>query len=157
MRRLIWTATALFITLVAAPLRAQSADEKAVLDVVTRLFDGMRTRDTTAMRTAFAPGAQMWGISRTGEIQGASIDGWIGSISQIPAGQDADEVLHDPEVRIDGAIATVWTYYDLFLGERFLHCGYDAFQLVKTQGAWKIVSVTDTRRQEGCRKERRQP
>lgn len=155
MRRLICTAAVLLSTLVAAPLSAQGADEQAVLDVVTRLFDGMRTRDTTAMRAAFAPGATMWGISRTGEIEGESIDGWIASIPRIPAGQDADEVLHDPEVRIDGAIATVWTYYDLFLGERFLHCGYDAFQLVKAQDAWKIVSVTDTRRQEGCRKERR--
>lgn len=154
MRRLICTAAVLLVTL-AAPLSAQGADEQAVLDVVTRLFDGMRTRDTTAMRAAFAPGAKMWGISRTGEIQGESIDGWITSIARIPAGQDADEVLHDPEVRIDGAIATVWTYYDLFIGERFLHCGYDSFQLVKAQEAWKIVSVTDTRRQEGCRKERR--
>ena len=154
MRRLISTAAVLLV-LCPLPLAAQGADEKAVLDVVTRLFDGMRTRDTTAMRAAFAPGARMWGVGRTGEIQGESIDGWIASIARIPAGQDADEVLHDPEVRIDGNIATVWTYYDLFLGERFLHCGYDAFQLVRAQDAWKIVSVTDTRRQEGCRKERR--
>ena len=65
-----------------------------------------------------------------------------------------DEVLHDTEVRIDGPLAIVWTYYDFFAGENFSHCGYDAFQLLKVGGEWKIVALADTRRREGCRQQR---
>jgi hypothetical protein len=62
-----------------------------------------------------------------------------------------DEVLHDVEVRVDGPLATVWTYYDFFAGGEFSHCGYDAMQLLKVRGDWKIVALADTRRTEGCR------
>jgi hypothetical protein len=40
--------------------------------------------------------------------------------------------------------------YDLHVGERFSHCGVDAFDLVKLGGEWKIVSVMDTRRTTDC-------
>src|SRR5256885_3716182 len=39
------------------------------------------------------------------------------------------ERMWNPEVRIDGGIATLWTPYDFHVGPRFSHCGYDAFQL----------------------------
>jgi membrane carboxypeptidase/penicillin-binding protein len=60
-------------------------------------------------------------------------------------------IVHDVEVRVDGPLATVWTYYDFFAGGEFSHCGYDAMQLLKVRGDWKIVALADTRRTEGCR------
>lgn len=30
------------------------------------------------------------------------------------------------------------------------HCGYDAFQLARLGGKWKILNVTDSFRQTGC-------
>lgn len=139
----------------ALPLTAQQPEEQSVMQVVTRLFDGMRTRDTTAMRAAFLPEARMYSFARDGSIRADSPDAWITSIARAPADLVLDEVLHDPEVRVDGTIATVWVYYDFFAGERFSHCGYDAFQLLKAADGWKVASVTDTRRTEGCRQQRK--
>lgn len=138
----------------AAPAAAQNADEAAVRDVVKRLFDGMRSRDTTMMRSVFAEQALFYGVGQDGNVRTDTPDAFIRSIAAAPDGMVLDEVLHDTEVRIDGPLAVVWTYYDFFAGDRFSHCGYDAMQLLKSQGEWKIVSLADTRRREGCKQQR---
>ena len=48
------------------------------------------------------------------------------------------ERMWNPEVRIRGAIATIWTPYDFWTDGKFSHCGIDAFDLVKTDEGWKI-------------------
>ncbi len=134
----------------AAPAAAQSsADEEAIRDVVTTLFEAMAARDTATMATLFAPGARFAGLGQDGvayttpaeflsAVAGATGPRWI-------------ERTYDTEVRIDGPLASVWTYYTLHLDEQFSHCGYDAFQMLKLGGAWKIVHLADSRRREGCR------
>lgn len=155
MRRTLFTVLSLIAIAMTAPAAAsaQQSEEQAVKDVVKKVFDGMRARDTVMMKQTFAPGMRMYGIGQNG-IAGMDPAGWLRSVGSAPAGTVIDEVLHDVEVRVDGPLAMVWTYYDLFVGDDFIHCGYDAFTLMKTQGEWKIVSVADTRRKENCRQKR---
>ena len=158
MRRLTYSLIgAIVLTIVAAPASAQQdtqADEQAVRAVVDRLFDGMRSRDTTMMRSVFADEAQFYGLDREGNVRITTPSEFITSIARAPEGLLLDEVLHDVEIRIDGPLASVWTYYDFFAGDDFSHCGYDAFQMLKVQGEWKIVALADSRRQADCRKQR---
>lgn len=134
------------------------ADEKAVRELVVRLFDGMRARDTVMMKSTLADNVVMFGLDRQGNVRADGAAGWLQSVGRDPQGPKLDEVLHDVEVRIDGPLAAVWTYYDLFAGDDFVHCGYDAFTLLKTpQAGWKIVAVADSRRREGCRQKRTTP
>lgn len=146
------------IVVAAAPVSAQQApaagDEQAVRAVVDRLFDGMRARDTTMIRSTFAEEAQFYGIGRDGGVEITTPTQFISSIAQAPPELVLDEVLHDVEIRIDGPLAVVWTYYDFFAGDRFSHCGYDAMQMLRVGGEWKIVALSDTRRREGCRQQR---
>jgi hypothetical protein len=60
------------------------------------------------------------------------------------------ERMWDPEVRIQGAIAAVWTRYDFHRDGKFSHCGTDAFNLVKTAEGWKIASAMWTVERTGC-------
>jgi hypothetical protein len=139
--------------LLAAPpttLRAQSADHEAAYAVITRLFDGMRTRDTASMRAAFAPGVSLTSVSASG-VRTDAIDAWIGSVASAPAGLVLDERLGAPVVQVSGDLASVWVDYWFFAGERFSHCGVDAFVLARLNGTWRILSVADTRQREGCR------
>lgn len=145
MRRLFLLAA----LLVPSASRAQSPDHEAAYAVVTKLFDGMRTRDTTAMRAAFAPTAMLQSVSATG-IRTDEINAWIGSVASAPAGLVLDERLANPVVQVSGDLASVWVDYWFFAGERFSHCGVDAFVLARQGGVWKIMSVADTRRREGC-------
>ena len=155
MRRLVLSSILmLMLTALAAPASAQSADEQAVRDVVIRLFDGMRARDTAMMRSVFAAEAQFYGLNQQGDVQVTLPETFFRSIAGAPAGLVLDEVLHDVEIRIDGPLAAVWTYYDFFAGERFSHCGYDAMHLLKVDGEWKIVALADSRRTTDCRQQR---
>lgn len=131
-----------------------SADEQAVRAVVDRLFDGMRTRDTALMASVFHDEARFYGVGRDGTVQVTLPASFIAGIGRAPAGMVLDEVLQDVEVRIDGPLASAWMYYDFFAGDDFSHCGYDAMQLLKAGGEWKIVALADSRRTEGCRRQR---
>lgn len=131
----------------AAPAIAQSPANEAVA-VVRRLFDSMRAQDTTAMRALFDSTARLiaTGTNQQGQPvhQSVPVEGWLRAIANAPG--KPDERIYDPEVRVDDHLATVWTRYDFFVGGNFSHCGYDAFQLAKLSGAWKIVQVADTQR-----------
>jgi hypothetical protein len=148
-----WTVLAALGVILAGarPLSAQEASEAAVLEVVDRLFEGMRTADSAAVRAVFHPEARM--VS-TGERDGrpvaqyASVDGFIKAVGGATA--PWNERIYDPEVRIDGNLATVWTFYTFHVGDQFSHCGVNAIQLAWTGDGWKIIHITDTRRREGC-------
>lgn len=151
-------AAALVLSLAAAsPLAAQGGEEQAVLAVVTRLFDGMRQRDSAMVRSVFAPKAQLGNamLNREGQpayrLDADGVEGFVKAVGGA-TGDTWDEKIFDPEVRVDGNLATVWTYYEFWLGTTFSHCGVDAFQLAKGADGWKIVALIDTRRKEGCRK-----
>ena len=77
-----------------------------------------------------------------------SPDAFINSIVNAPA--EPRERMWDPEVRIDGDLATLWAPYDFHLGDRFSHCGVDALQLVRTDAGWRIASIAYTVHREDC-------
>lgn len=58
--------------------------------------------------------------------------------------QAVRERMWDPEVRIRGRIAHVWTPYDFWTDGKFSHCGVDAFDLLRTDEGWKIAGGTYT-------------
>ncbi len=53
-------------------------------------------------------------------------------------------------MRVDDGLATVWVPYAFYVGTRFSHCGYDAFQLARTPQGWRIIAIADTQRQDRC-------
>ena len=57
------------------------------------------------------------------------------------------ERMWDPEVRVSGAVATVWTPYDFYVGDTFSHCGIDAVTLMRSEVGWRIVSLDWIRQQ----------
>ena len=114
------------------------------------MFDAMRTRDTTLLRSVFDPAARLVSVTRQGAVRAESADGFIRAVANSKDGPPWIERFWDPEVRIDDNIAQLWVTYDFHLGDKFSHCGIDAFQLAKTTVGWKIIQVADTRRQTGC-------
>ena len=146
------TAAALTLLLPQA-VSAQANDERtAVLRVITRLFDGMRAGDSAAVRSVFHPKAQLaTAIVRQGNavVDVDNLDKFIQAVGT-PHQEVWDERLSNTSVQLDGTLASVWTDYSFYLGDRFSHCGVDAFQLAKAGAAWQIVALADTRRRDGC-------
>jgi hypothetical protein len=140
----------LAIALCSAPLEAQTlTPEQEVRAVVAKMFDAMRARDTAAFRSLFDSGARLIATSNrngTPEIDITPIGNFIAMISTAAPGQLLDERLMNTEVRVSDNLASVWTEYNFYIGERFSHCGVDNFQLAKGADGWKIFALADTRR-----------
>lgn len=152
MIRLRFAALATIALMSVAPA-AHAQDEKAaVIATVQKLFDAMRTRDTALVGQVFDSTARLVGVSRRGTpaITLTTPGQFAAAIARGAAGDAWNERMYDPEVRIEGDLAQVWTYYTFHLGTKFSHCGYDAVMLRKVGTAWKITQLADTQRKEGC-------
>jgi hypothetical protein len=138
---------------VSAPATAQSEDEAAVRAVVIRLFDGMRAGDGSGFGQLFTADARLLtaAVRRDGTpaLTSLAVDSFAAMISQ-PRDFVLDERIDAWDVRVDGPLAIVTVDYSLYAGERFIHCGIDAFQLFKSAEGWKIFQLVDTRRTTGC-------
>ena len=147
MTRSLWLFAAL---LTAAPAAAQS-DTAAVMAPIQRLFDGMRAADSAMVRSAFHPDARFVRVDTRGDTARVTVDDIERFVAAVGGATAVwDERLFDTEVRIDGAIASVWTGYTFRFGERFSHCGVDSFELVRAHTGWLIIHLADTRRTEAC-------
>jgi hypothetical protein len=132
----------------ARPAAGQS-DAKDIEAVVKRLFDGMRARDTAMMRSTMDSSARLIGVDTAGVVRVTPVDLWFAGVAR-PRPQVFDERIYDPQIQVDQELAQVWVKYDFFLGDKFSHCGIDAFMLSKRRDGWKITQIADTRKQGSC-------
>lgn len=138
------------IMIVGATLLAASAtalgqdDRQAAIAVVNELFAGMKARSADRIRSVFAPDVHFIAIDKPRDGKGISKsrvmtgDAFIKMIAE-SKGDAFDEKLLAPEARIAGDMAVVSGRYTFYVGEKFSHCGYDSFNLVRTEAGWRIV------------------
>lgn len=133
------------------PLRAQD-DQAQVLSTVTNFMTGLRTRDTVLI-AAQVDSLTRFTLIRPGPA-GSRIVVLKGSdflkVATRPDQPPLDEPVRNAKVMIDGDLATVWAEYQVRREGKVTHCGYDAFQLARLAGKWKIINVSDSFKQEGC-------
>ncbi|MEQ8415294.1 MAG: hypothetical protein RIB71_12540 [Imperialibacter sp.] len=133
-----------------------SADQKEVLSVVFNMFEGMRKADTTGYHKMFTPNVQLHTVmDREAGKESLRSDDMTKFFEAMAKPREImyDEPLWDIRVEIDGRLAQVWTKYAFFAGDKFSHCGVDAFLLFKDKdGYWKIFELVDTRHfgEENC-------
>jgi hypothetical protein len=128
-------------------------EEEAVKATINRFFEGLRTSDSTLIKASLAPSAIFQTIvqERDGQPQVRTevIQRFITAVTQ-PHPEVYDERIVFDVIKIDGALAAVWTPYKFYVGTTLSHCGANSFQLVKLAGAWKIHYIIDTRRKNPC-------
>jgi hypothetical protein len=142
----------LILTFISTTVFAQN-DESAVKEAVNRLFEGMEKSDTAMIRSAFSSRSILQTVlkNRDGKVfvESEPLDSFLAAISK-PHTEIYDERITFDVVKIDGELAMVWAPYKFYIGDKFSHCGVDAFQLVQINGEWKIQYLIDTRRRQGC-------
>lgn len=135
-----------------AQSESQSQEEARVLDVVQELFYAMEARDAARAAEVLLPGGQ-WVSVRPDEdgAQVVAVTPFEAFLQQLRAGDEPWlERMWDARVKIHGPIAVVWTPYDFYRGDRFSHCGVDAFTLVRADSGWRIATGTYTVEPAGC-------
>jgi hypothetical protein len=124
-----------------------------VRQVVDRLFEGMKTGDSTKLRSVFTNECSLTSISKNNAdsvvIHKSAIAGFIKAVGT-PHKEVWDERIYDVKISMDGPMAIAWTPYKFYLGEKFSHCGVNVITLIQTKTGWKINDITDTRRKENC-------
>jgi hypothetical protein len=128
--------------------------EDSVKAVVNSLFAAMKISDGPALLRLFSDSAILQTIasSKTGEtvIRSETVKAFANVVSTLPKG-DADERISFETVKVDGALAIVWTPYQFYYKSNFSHCGVNSFHLVRINGEWKIHFLIDTRRKSPCK------
>ena len=116
---------------------------------VGELFDGMRAGDSTAARDVVHDDARLrtaGGASDAAGVSETPVDAFVAAVGQ-PRERVWDERTWDVAVRVDGPLASAWVPYVFYRGDERSHCGVNAVQLVRGPDGWRILQLTDTRRQ----------
>jgi len=146
--------TALALSGIPSANAYAQSDEQAIKTVLTKMFDGMRTRDTAMMRSTMVPSTVLERTSATGELGDPIPMGKF--IDRVGAGTGPggdEQIEKNPKIEVDGPLASVWTNYTLTPGGKteIDHCGVDAFLLRKGADGWKIFHIADSSRKDGCK------
>lgn len=123
-------------------------DRDAVIAVVQRFFDAMAARDAAKMAAVLMPEGRFCSVREDGSVRSTTIKEYV---ERLPSGKEKLlERMWNPEVKMRGGIAVVWTPYDFYRDGTFSHCGIDAFDLVKTPDGWKISGAIFTIEKTNC-------
>ena len=134
--------------------QAQS-DEDQIKAVINTMFDGMREGDSTKVHSVFSDEVVMKTIARNREsgelmVRESLLQNFLNAVGT-PHDNVWNEKVLSFKINIDGPMATAWTPYEFYSGEKFSHCGVNNFTLFNAGSGWKIIYLIDTRRREGCK------
>lgn len=127
-------------------------DKKAVLAVVDTLFDNMAARKPDAILALHTAEAQLVALVKgpNGKSRIQTIKAEQFSKNFATKGPELKELMYDHEIDIHGDLALVSGRYIFFVGGKILHCGVNAFQLVRTEKGWLIGGGSSTMDRNGC-------
>jgi hypothetical protein len=138
------------LLLAATLLPAQTSDEKDVIAVVQKTFDGIGARDSEMIRSSMLPEAKIYSVRDAGAPASTAVGDMA---AQIAASKVAmvERFTSPPHVLIRGRIAQVWGEYEFLRDGKFSHCGVDTATLFKTADGWKISTLSYTVERTGCK------
>ncbi len=150
MKRILILLTALVL---GANAYAQSTENTAIKQTINTLFEGMRKGDSTMVHGTFANGMVLQSIAEKADgsttLVSEPAEDFLKAIGT-PHKEVFDERITITDIKVDGALASVWAPYKFYMGNKFSHCGVDVFQLMKIAAGWKIIYIVDTRRKDDC-------
>ena len=112
-----------------------------MIEAAQAMFDAMEALDPDAFLDSMVPEGFLMAIGFE-TTQRTTRDQFAARLADQT--QPMYERMWNPEVRIDGPVATLWAPYDFYRSTEFSHCGTDAFQLAKKPEGWKVVLVSYT-------------
>lgn len=131
----------ILFALAASAAHAQAPPEReAVLKALQVFFDTMTARDVEGARQILVPQGRFHVMDLAkpkSEPRSFSNEEYFAQLQA--SKQTMRERIWNPEVRVHGPIATVWTPYDFWIDGKLSHCGVDAFDLIKTGDGWRIA------------------
>lgn len=122
--------------------RAQGtdADRKAVIAVADSVLAALTSGDNATLSRLVVDSAVVGGVSQRDR---GSLRTW-GLYINRKGPSTFTERGFDATARVQGGVAQVWLPYDLYVGDKWSHCGVDVFTLMKTEGRWRVAALIYT-------------
>ena len=121
--------------------------EAAIMAPVNAAFAAIGAKDGAALLAQTYPGGSATSVG-DGKITRMS---WPEMAERFkPGGPRYEEVMFDPAIDVDGDIAMVWAPYVFRLDGKVHHCGIDHFDLVRSDGRWRVLNITWSSRTTAC-------
>ncbi|HVY90439.1 MAG TPA: hypothetical protein VG942_16350 [Hyphomonadaceae bacterium] len=135
---------------IAAPTFG-SGEEDAILRAVDRFLLAVGNHDTEALKDAQVAEGTTFAQQRTkSEAKPVQRRSNADFAKPNPNADYFIERYWNPTVQVRGDIAQVWAPYELRNNGQVVHCGVDAFDLVKLDGKWRVGNVMFTMEPDAC-------
>ena len=146
MRHLIRSlAAAVVLTLIVPRAHAQTVDaeSKAVIAVADSVLAALSSGDSKMLARLTMDSAVVGGAGLRGGVESASLRPWAVYINRTGPSTFTERGF-GATARVQDRVAQVWMPYDLYLGDKWSHCGVDTFTLMKREGHWRVASLIYT-------------
>ena len=128
-------------------LNSYAQDTTGVKRVIDNMFIAMKTSDTILLKSCFTTNAVVQTIqsSEAGAVvKESSVQSFLNSVGKQPVGALDERIIFD-KILLNKELASVWTPYQLYVKDKYIHQGVNSFQVVRTKEGWKIQYLIDTR------------
>jgi hypothetical protein len=130
---------------------APLSDEPAVLGAVQSVLATFEAGDSAAMMRQVYPDGRVTATGMTATGAGrVRQQSWRQFATRIRPDARFRETISNPIIKVDGDAAMVWAPFVVRVGGKFHNCGFDHFDLVRENGAWKVMNLTFSSRTTGC-------
>ena len=146
MRNVTRSFVIVFILASFAPFaRAQSidADGKAAIAVADSVLAALSSGDSKALARLTLDSSVVGGVGVRDGVERLSLRTWGLYINRTGPSTFTERGF-GATARVQDRLAQVWMPYDLYIGDKWSHCGVDAFTLVKSEGRWRVAALIYT-------------
>ncbi|MEO6581190.1 MAG: nuclear transport factor 2 family protein [Sphingomicrobium sp.] len=134
----------------AQPIPPPDFETANVLAPIQQLFAAFAAGDSAAMLRLVYPDGRVTATGTRASSSGFREQSWAEFAKRVRPDGRFMETISDPAIEVDGDVAMVWAPFVVRIGGTVSNCGFDLFDLVRENGAWKVMNLTFSSRTTGC-------
>ena len=134
----------------AQPIPPPDFETANVLAPIQGLFAAFEAGDSAAMLRLVYPDGRVTGTGTRASGSGLRQQSWAEFAQRVTPDGRFTETIRDPAIEVDGDVAMVWAPFVVRVAGKVSNCGFDHFDLVRENGAWKVMNLTFSSRTSGC-------
>lgn len=134
----------------AQPIPSPEFVTANVLVPIEQLFAAFAAGDSAAMLRLVHPAGRVTATGTRASGSGLRQQSWAEFAARVTPTGRFFETISDPAIEVDGDIAMVWAPFVVRIDGKVANCGMDHFDLVRDNGAWKVMNLTFSSRTTGC-------
>jgi hypothetical protein len=134
----------------AQPIPPPDFETANVLAPIQQLFAAFEAGDSAAMLRVVYPDGRVTTTGERASGSGLRQMSWTQFAQRVTPDARFSERISDPAIEVDGDVAMVWAPFVVRVNGKVSNCGVDHFDLVRENGAWKVMNLTFSSRLTGC-------